>query len=192
MAVPGELDAQPDQVIQDRRVHLTEHHRGDRRVTREPLRGIPVEPGGAVAAGHRRRRAVPGPLAADPLDPLLLQLGVSVQDHQVGQGDVGPDPGGLPGPLGEQPGADQPVHRLFQRVVVPLGVTAGVLRAARGGQRLQDGADQRGALGGQVPGEDPGPLERGLQPDGAVLEGLARVIVGVRVGAGLDLGGQGG
>jgi hypothetical protein len=84
VAVAVELDAQPDQVIQDGRVHLTEHDRGDRRVTREPLRGVAVQPGGAVAADHRRRRAVPGPLAADPLGPLLLQRRVRVQDHQVG------------------------------------------------------------------------------------------------------------
>ena len=28
----------------------------------------------------------------------------------------------LPGPLGQQPGGDQPLHRLLQRVVVPLGL----------------------------------------------------------------------
>jgi hypothetical protein len=67
-------------------------------------------------------------------------------------------------------------------------MTAGVLRAAGGGQRLQDRADQGGALRGQVAGQDPGAAERGLQPDGTVLERLPRVIVtGVRAGAGLVL-----
>src|ERR1035441_10177058 len=84
-------------------------------------------------------------------------------------------------------------HRLFESVVVPLLMTAGVAGAAGGGQRLQDRADQGGALGGEVARQDPGTLERGLQADGPVLEGPARVIVtGVRAGAGLDLSSQGG
>lgn len=48
-----------------------------------------------------------GPLGPDPLCPLLFQPGVFVQVQQVGQGDVGPGPGGLPGPLGQQARADQ-------------------------------------------------------------------------------------
>src|ERR1035441_5988474 len=70
-------------------------------------------------------------------------------------------------------------------------MTAGVLRAAGGGQRLQDRADQGGALRGQVAGQDPGAAERGLQPDGTVLERLPRVIVtGIGAGAVLVLLGQ--
>jgi hypothetical protein len=79
-----------------------------------------------------------------------------------------------------------------QRVVVALVFGTGVRGAPRRPQRLQDRGEHRGAPGGQVAGEDPGPGERGLDPDLAVFEGRLRVIVvlGAGQGAGVDLGGQ--
>jgi hypothetical protein len=83
-------------------------------------------------------------------------------------------------------------HRIVHRVVVALVFGTGVRGAPRRPQRLQDRGEHRRAPGGQVAGEDPGPGERGLDPDLAVFEGRLRVIVvlGAGQGAGVDLGGQ--
>ena len=66
----------------------------------------------------------------------------------------------------------------MQRIVVALVLGPGVLGSGRGGQGVQHGGDDGGALGGQIPGDDPGPAERGLRPDAAVLEIGQQVIVG--------------
>ena len=120
---------------------------------------------------------------ADPAGPLPLQGGAAVELEQVGQGDVRPHLDRLPGPLGQQPGRDQPAHRLLEGVVVALLLRAGVLGPGRRRQRLQHRAHHRGALRGQVPGQHPRTLERGLQPDGPVLQRPVRILIG-QVGPG--------
>ena len=123
-----------------------------------------------------------------------------LQPHQVGQGDVHHGLNRLPGPLRQQPGGDQPPHRLLQRVMAALRLAPGILRPGRGRQRIQHRAHDRGALRGQVPGQHPGAPERGLQPHGPVLERLILaswpsllvlvLVLGPGQGAGVDLPGQ--
>ena len=124
-----------------------------------------------------------GPGGADLGGPLLLQRRAAVQPEQVRQRDVRPDLDRLPGPLRQQAGRDQPAHRLLQRIVVPLLPGPVILGPGRGGQRVQHRADDRGALRGQVPGQHPRAVERGLQPHAAVLERPVRVLIR-QVGAG--------
>ena len=50
--------------------------------------GVAVQPGRALAAGHRGGGTVPSPLGADLGRPLLQQRGAAVHQEQVGQGDV--------------------------------------------------------------------------------------------------------
>ena len=134
---------------------------------------------------------MPGPPGARPGSPLLKQRGAAVEQEEVGEGDVRPGLDRLPGPLGQQPGGDQPLHGLVQRIVVPLGVTAGVLRAGRGGQRVQHRGHHRGALRREVAGQHPGAVERGLQLDRPVPERLIPVLARVlRQRPGVDLPGQ--
>ena len=103
---------------------------------------------------------------------------------------MGPDLDRLPGPLGQQPGRDQPPHRVLESIVVPLRVAAVIFRAAGRGQRVQHRVQHRGALRGEVRRHHPGAAERGLQPHGAVLEPRPVLIGGTGAGPGLDLGGQ--
>ena len=91
---------------------------------------------------------------------------------------------GCPARSGSSPGRDQAAHRLGQRVVVPLRLGPGVLGPGRGGQRVQHRGDRLGAFRGQVPGQDPGALERGDQPHRPVIERLVLVLIG-RGGPGL-------
>ena len=187
----AEFGAQPDQVLQRAQVDIPGDHRGGRGVAGERRRGLAVEPGGPVAAGDRGGGAGRGPLRADPGRPLLQQRRAAVDQHQVGQRDVHQGPDRLAGPLGQQARGQQPPHRLQQRVVVPLGVAAGVLRPGRGAQRVQHRPHHRGALRRQLTGHHPGAAERGLQPDRAVLEGPGRVLVRqVRAGPLVHLRGQ--
>ena len=58
----------------------------------------------------RKRPPARRPTGPDPRDPLVLQRGAAVEHHQVGQRDVRPRFDRLPGPLGQQPGRDQPPH----------------------------------------------------------------------------------
>ena len=74
VAVAGELDAEPDQVLQDRRVDLAGDDRGVGRIAGERVRVVSLQLRGAVAAGYRRGGAVRGPPGPGPLCPLLLQL----------------------------------------------------------------------------------------------------------------------
>ena len=57
---------------------------------------------------------------------------------------------GCPARSGSRPAGDQAAHRVFKRIVITLLTGPGVLRPHRRGQRLQDGGDDGGALGGQV------------------------------------------
>src|ERR1019366_3626676 len=165
VAVAGELDAEPDEVVQDGGVDLAGDDRGPGRIAGERVRVLAVQPRGAVAAGHRGGGAVRGPPGPGPLGPPLLELGIGVQVDQVSQGDMRPDFRGLTGPLGQQPGGDQAAHRFLQGVVVPLLMTASIVSAEGSGQRIQDRGQHRGAFRAQVTGQHPGALERGLQPD---------------------------
>jgi hypothetical protein len=83
-------------------------------------------------------------------------------------------------------------HRVLERVMVTLITGPGVLRAHRGRQSAQHRGHHRRALRSQVPGDDASPGERGLHPELAVLEGRLRVVLGLRQGPGVDLGGQAG
>ena len=98
-AEPVQFHAQPDQVFQRVDVDIPGHDRGHRRVARDALGGVPVQPDAAVAAGLGRGRAVRGPPCPDLRGPLLLQCRIAVEQHQVGQGDVRPHLHRLPGPL---------------------------------------------------------------------------------------------
>jgi len=62
--------------------------------------------------------------------------------------------------------------------VVPLLLAAVVLFPGRGAERVQHLADDRGALGGQVAVQDPGPAERGGQLHATVREVPVRVLIG--------------
>ena len=134
--------------------------------------------------------AVPGPPGPDRGDPLAEQGAVFVEGEQLGQGHVHPGTDRLPGPLREQPGRQEPLHRLGQRVVVPLPVRPQVPGPGRGRQGVQHRADHRRALRGQVPAQDPGAFERGLQPDRPVREPVVRPVGVRRPGPRVDLGGQ--
>ena len=107
VAEPVELDAQPDQVLQRAGVDVAGDERDHRRVTRDGLGGVAVQPGPAAPAAARGGAgAVPGPLRPDPRRPLLQQRRAALQDHQVREGDVHHGLDRLPGPLRQQPGGD--------------------------------------------------------------------------------------
>src|SRR5690242_14075820 len=78
----------------------------------------------------------------------------------------------LAGPLRHQAGGDEPRHGFLKRVVVPLLMGAVILRSGPGGQGVQDGADDLGAFGGQIPADHPGPAERQRQAYRPVVEDL--------------------
>ena len=56
-------------------------------------------------------------------------------------------------------------------------MAAVILRVAGDGQRVQHRSHYRGAFGGEVPGQDPGAAQRGLQPHCPVLEHRARAVI---------------
>ncbi len=76
--------------------------------------------------------------------------------------------------------------------MIALLAGPGVLRAHRRGQRLQHRGHHRRALRRQVPRDDPGTAERGLDRDLAVLERLVRpaIVAAVRERPGVHLRGQ--
>ena len=111
----------------------------------------------------RRRRAVRGPPGPVLRDPRVLQRRPGVPVGELGEGDVDQGLDRLPGPLREQARGQQPAHRLFQRVVVPLRPGPQVPAPRRGGQRVQHRLHHRGALRGQVPADDAGAVQRRLQ-----------------------------
>ena len=92
----------------------------------------------------------------------------------------------LPGPLREQVGGQEPLHRLGERVVVALRPGPQVPAAVGGGQGVQDGLDHGCALGGQVAADDPGAVQGGVQEQGPVQGRVVAVGVG-RDGPGPDL-----
>ncbi len=192
VAEPVELDAQPDQILQGAGVHVAGHERDHRGVARDGLGGVAVQPGpAATPAAGGGAGAVPGPLRPDPGRPLLQQRRAAVQDHQVGQGDVHHGLDRLPGPLRQQARGDQPPHRFLQGVMAALRLAPGILRPGRGRQRVQHRGQNGGALRGEIPGQDPGALERGLQLHRPVAERLVLVLVFVLgEGPGVDLPGQ--
>ena len=71
-------------------------------------------------------------------------------------------------------------------------MAAVILRVAGTDSASSTAVHHRGAFGGQIPGQDPGAAERGLQPHCPVLEHRARAVIvgGIRAGPGLDPGGQ--
>ena len=84
------------------------------------------------------------------------------------------DLGGLPGPVGNEPGGDQTPARFLDCVVVTLPDRAGVFRAGLLAQGVQDGLDRLRAALGQVTVQPACPAQRGPQPHLPVLEpGLA-------------------
>jgi hypothetical protein len=88
---PGvQFHAQPDQVPQRLHVDIPGHDRRHRRVTRDALGGVPVQPYPAGRAGLGCGRAAGGPPGPDVLGPLLLQRRAAVEPEQVRQGDVRP------------------------------------------------------------------------------------------------------
>ena len=73
--------------------------------------------------------------------------GVPGAAQEVLEAEVELEADGLPGPVGQAAGGEQPQARLFQGVVVPLGPAAGVLRAGFPGQRVQHRLQRGGAPG---------------------------------------------
>ena len=172
-----ELDAEPDQILQRVHVDVAGDDRGHRRVAGDRRGGVPVQPRAVGRAGLGGVRAARGPPRPDLPGPLVLQGGVAVEQHQVGQGDVRPGLDRLPGPLRQQVRRGQPAHRLGQRVVVPLPLGPVVFFPGRGGQRVQHRGHRRGAPGGQVAVQDPGAADGGGQLHLAVGELPARVLI---------------
>ena len=186
-----QFDAEPDQVLQRVDVDVAGHDRGHRGVAGDRRGGVPVQPGAVGRAGLGGVRAAGGPPRPHLLRPFVLQGGVAVEQHQVGQGDVRPGLDRLPGPLRQQARRGQPPHRLGQRVVVPLPLGPVVVFPGRGGQRVQHRGHRGGAPGGQVPVQDPGAADRGGQLHLPVRELPARVLIGqVPAGPHVHLGEQ--
>ena len=107
--------------------------------------------------------AVPGPPGPQSRGPLLQERGTALDQHQVRQRDMRPHLHRLPGAFRQQPGGQQPPHGFLESVVVPLLVSAVIAGAGRGGQGVQDGLHELGALGGQVAVDDSGAAEGGGQ-----------------------------
>jgi hypothetical protein len=74
--VAGQLQAQPDQVIQRAGIDVGGDNRGDQGVAGQGPGGIPVQPGAAVAPGALG----PGGPAGGPPDPHLVTHSVSSSD----------------------------------------------------------------------------------------------------------------
>ena len=141
----------------------------------------PVTTGTSIASQATRRAASPSSQA--PPSPVLTDaaarwaahrarypaihascsLESDVQLAQVGERHVDQGLDRLPGPLRQQAGGQQPLHRLGQRVVVALRPGPQVPGPGRGRQGVQDGLDHGGALGGQVAAQDPGAVQGGVQ-----------------------------
>src|SRR4029077_4642940 len=89
-AVPLQLDAQPDQLVQGVYVDLAGHDRGHGRVAGDRVGGVAVQPGALGPGAFGGPGAVRGPLGADLGSPFVQQGGAAVDPQQVGQGDVDP------------------------------------------------------------------------------------------------------
>jgi len=63
-----------------------------------------------------------------------------------------------------EPGAEQPVGGVLERVVIALQFGPGVLGAVLFPEGVEDGLDRGGGLGGQVRVKDAGAAEGGFQP----------------------------
>ena len=97
------------------------HERGHRRVTGNGLGSVAVQPRAAIpAAGRCLRPRYPAHRAPQVACPLLQQGGTALKHHQIRQRDMRPHLDRLPGPLGQQPGGDQPLARLMKSIVVTL------------------------------------------------------------------------
>src|SRR5579871_2438223 len=105
-------------------------------------------------------------------------VGVLAELGEFTEIDVELDLGGLPGPVGEPAGGDEPAAGFFQGVVVALPLGAGVLGPGFLAERVQDGLDGLGAAGGEVAVEAPGSAEGGLEPQVPVLEPVIVVVGG--------------
>jgi hypothetical protein len=108
---PGQLEAEPDQVIQRAQVHLAGDDGGDGRVAGGGPGGVAVQPGTAVAAGAvggcGAAGSPPDPQFGDPLD---LQPRPLLGRPQLGQRDVHPHLHRLPSPLRQQVTSGQAAH----------------------------------------------------------------------------------
>ena len=187
VAVPGELEAQGYQVVEDGGGSLAGDERGDGRIAGHGAGAVAVQPGAAGPAALGRAGAGGGPLAPDPLGPLVLEPGIGVHKPQVGQRHQGERLHRLPGPLRQQPARQQASHRVCETVVVPLLPSPVITGPRRGGQGVQDRADIGGAFGGQVPAEHSCAVQGGVQADRPVLETAAVLIRPGRTRSGQDL-----
>ena len=171
--------AQPNQVLQRGAVDVPGHDRGHRRVTGDRLGGIPVQPGAAASPPVSEARArcaahCARTCAVHSCCRAELPSSRSRSAREICAQTLT----GCPARSGSRPGRGQAAHRLLQPVVVPLLPGPVVLRAGRGGQRIQHRRDDRRALRGQVPGQDARALERGHQPHAPVPEIPVRVLIG--------------
>ncbi len=142
---------------------------------------------GVAAGAGRRGDAVRG----DPRGGGLVGFGLA---EQLAEGQVQLDLGGLPGPVRQPPGGDQPAAGFLQRVVVPLAGGAQVLGPGPAVQGVQHGLQRGRGRRGQVTVEAGVALVVAgqLQPPLAEPVALpARVGIGPG-GAGPDLLGEGG
>ena len=134
---------------------------GERPRQRRPARPAIGVRGGLGEAGRQPR--LPG--GADPVEQ-LVQIELQLQLD------------GLPGPLRQAPGGQQPPARLFEGVVLALRDAAGVLGAHLLAERGEDVLQRRGAPAGQVTGDPAGAAQGGVQPQAAVGEPVIAVLIG--------------
>jgi hypothetical protein len=97
-----ELDAEPDQVVEGGGVDVAGDDRDEDGVAADRLGGAALQPGAAVAAGHRRRGAVRRPPGGRRGDPLALQRRPAVQRAQLAQRHVHEGLDRVPGPVRQQ------------------------------------------------------------------------------------------
>ena len=154
---------------------------------------VPVTGGrqvGLVAglrAGEAVQEVVVGVAGDDGLDHRVAAgagtggaAGAAAGELVEGDGQLEAD--GLPGPLRQAVGGDQPGARFLEGVVAALRQGAGVFGAADRGEGVQDGLDGGGAAAGQVAVEPGGAAEGGGEPDRPVVEPVVAGVGGRRGG----------
>ena len=108
--------------------------------------------------------------------PYLLRLWRTGMLAQLRERDVHRHVGVRAGPVRHHLRADQQLAAGLQRVVQPLPLGAGVLRAGLLTERLQDGLHRGGAFRGQVPADHARAAERGADLHVAVVEPVVAAV----------------
>ena len=172
VTVPGGVEVQGGELVQDGPVDVPAHHRGQCRITRGRVRLRPGQihrsgdPGGRGAGGGPA--ALQSEAPARPLSSARSTCTVTCT-------------GWLLPSAGQHPRLDQPLAGLGERIMLALDQGAGIFGAAAGPERGQHRGHRGGGGAGQVPGKAPGPADGGFQPHRPVIE---PVLVPVRGAAG--------